>query len=85
MLRTMPCHHRREVIAARGADLRLISPVFPTRSHPGAPVLGAVRAGLMIRGERASLIALGGMTRERARRMAALGFDGWAAIDAFAR
>ena len=32
-----------------GADAVLLSPVFPTRSHPGAPVLGPVRFRLLAR------------------------------------
>lgn len=68
-------------LAARlGADGVLLSPVFPTRSHPGASVLGAARFGLLARQSRLPVIALGGMSAKRAR---ALGWCRWAAIDAF--
>ncbi len=66
-------------LAARlEADAVLLSPVFPTRSHPGAPVLGAARFGLLARQSRLPVIALGGMSAPKAR---ALGWPRWAAID----
>lgn len=73
-------HSWRELGVAHrtGASLVLVSPVFATRSHPGAQVLGGVRARLLARAARAPVIFLGGMTRARARR---LGPHGWAAID----
>jgi len=61
-----------------GAALVLLSPVLPTRSHPGAAPLGAVRFLLLARRAAVPVIALGGMDRRRARRLP--GF-GWAAID----
>ena len=66
-------------LAARlGADAALLSPVFPTRSHPGGASLGPVRFRLLARQSRVPVIALGGMTPHRAR---ALGWARWAAID----
>jgi thiamine-phosphate pyrophosphorylase len=66
-------------LAARlGADAALLSPVFPTATHPGGAVLGPVRFRLLARQSRLPVIALGGMTAERAR---ALGWPCWAAID----
>ena len=66
-------------LAARlGADAALLSPVFPTRSHPGGATLGAVRFRLLARQTRLPVIALGGMSAARAR---ALGWSHWAAID----
>lgn len=66
-------------LAARlGADAALLSPVFPTRSHPGGALLGPVRFRLLARQSRLPVIALGGMTPQRAR---ALGWPRWAAID----
>ena len=63
------------------ADLVLLSPVFPTRSHPGAATLGPVRFGSMALGRRVA--ALGGMDAQRFKRLRYLGAYGWAAIDAF--
>jgi thiamine-phosphate pyrophosphorylase len=86
LLRTAPAHDRREIVAAMrgGADLILVSPLFATRSHPGAPTLGRVRFGLMIRGA-GRVAALGGMDAERFCRLRGLGVYGWAAIDAWSR
>lgn len=82
-LRTAPAHDRRELLEARrnGADLIFLSPVFATRSHPGAASLGIVRFGLIARGG-GSIVALGGMNPVRAKRLRRLGSHGWAAIDA---
>jgi len=57
------------------ADWLLLSPVFPTRSHPGATVLGPWRfAALAARAGR-PVLALGGMTPALARRVPrAMGF-----------
>lgn len=83
--RLYPVHDRAEIVAAEraGAALLLLSPVFPTRSHPGARTLGPVRFALLARTARTPVIALGGMTSGRARRLKALGARGWAAIDAW--
>lgn len=60
------------------ADAVLLSPVFPTRSHPNAPTLGPARFRLMASHARMPVIALGGMTGPNARR---LGWPRWAGID----
>jgi thiamine-phosphate pyrophosphorylase len=66
-------------LAARlWADAALLSPVFPTRSHPGGAVLGPVRFRLLAGQARLPVIALGGMSAKRAR---ALDWPRWAAID----
>lgn len=79
---TAPVHSMRERIAAErnGAQLIFVSPVFPTASHPGARALGRSRFGLLIRGSRVPVVALGGMTRKRARSLSAFKIYGWAAI-----
>ncbi|QNE33478.1 thiamine phosphate synthase [Sphingomonas sp. NBWT7] len=80
---TAPVHDWREAKAARRqrVDAAFVSPVFTTRSHPGAGALGVRRATHLARGLPMVRIALGGMT---ARRFCTLhGFDGWAAIDAW--
>ncbi|MES2444063.1 MAG: thiamine phosphate synthase [Pseudomonadota bacterium] len=84
-LRTESAHSRREAVAAarRGADAVFVSPVFATRSHPGARALGPVRFGLMARELGVPVIALGGMDAKRGRRLRGLGASGWAAIDAW--
>jgi thiamine-phosphate pyrophosphorylase len=83
-LKSAPVHNPRERIAAEraGADMIFASPVFATRSHPQARGLGPVQFGLMVRGCRIPIIALGGMTAKRAKALKAFGIVGWAAIDA---
>jgi len=76
LLRLVTVHSLREMARARRADAVLLSPVFPTRSHPGGRVLGPVRFRLMAGHARVPVIALGGMARARAR-----GIARWAAID----
>ena len=84
---TAPVHSVRERIAAEraGAKLVFVSPVFATASHPGATPLGRVRFGLLIRGSKCPVVALGGMNARRARELAAFKIHGWAGIDAFKR
>ncbi|WP_374145958.1 thiamine phosphate synthase [Sphingomonas sp. 28-63-12] len=84
-IRSWPAHGRREVIAGgrAGADAILISPVFATRSHPGARMLGAVRAAALATLVPGRAIALGGAGPRSLRRLAPAGFEGWAAIDAW--
>jgi len=85
LLRSIACHSRPDLIAARrgGADLQLVSPVFATRSHPQARALGRSRLGLLIAGEPKGVVALGGMNKPRARSLCPLGIIRWAAIDAW--
>lgn len=82
LLRLCTVHSAREIAAARraGADAVLLSPVFATRSHPGARPLGPVRFRLLATLSGAPVIALGGMNRRRAGR---LKWRKWAAIDGF--
>lgn len=82
-LRLATAHSLQEIAAAAraGADAILLSPVYPTRSHPGGKVLGPVRFLMLARRSPLPVIALGGMTRARA---AHLPVHGWAAIDGLA-
>lgn len=76
-------HSVREGRVARrkGAEALLVSPVHPTRTHPGARSLGVLRAARIARAVGLPAIALGGMTARRFKRLKPLGFVGWAAID----
>lgn len=59
------CHTAEEVLRAEqlGLDYVLLGPVQPTRSHPGAPVLGwDGLAGVLERGFSVPVFALGGLT-----------------------
>lgn len=82
---TASAHNAREMAEAfrRGAHLVFLSPVFPTRSHPGAPVLGAVRFGLIARRARGPVLALGGVGPRAMQRLGPLGAAGYGAIDAW--
>jgi thiamine-phosphate pyrophosphorylase len=82
LLRLVTVHSLREIGRARRADAVLLSPVFPTRSHPGGAVLGPVRFRLVAAGSPAPVVALGGMDKARAR---GVDWPRWAAIDAFLR
>ncbi|HEX5181932.1 MAG TPA: thiamine phosphate synthase [Allosphingosinicella sp.] len=84
-LRTASAHDRAELKAAEraGAALVFLSPVFPTRSHPGARTLGRLRFGLIARDAQIPVIALGGMDSRRWRSLRPLGAYGWAGIDAW--
>jgi thiamine-phosphate pyrophosphorylase len=86
-LASAPVHDLREIRAAEraGARLLFLSPVFATRSHPNAFPLGPLRFARLVRQTRLPVIALGGMTAARARRLGASGLYGWAAIDAWTR
>lgn len=75
-------HSLRELRRIGRAQAVLLSPVFPTRSHPGARTLGALQFRLLAARSPVPVIALGGMDARRARR---LKWPRWAAIDAFLR
>ncbi|EGD57636.1 thiamine monophosphate synthase [Novosphingobium nitrogenifigens DSM 19370] len=83
-LRLATAHDMGELAGAARArvDAVLLSPVFPTRSHPGAKGLGPLRFALMARQCPLPVLALGGMDRRRAERLRAYGF---AAIDGLSR
>ncbi|MEW9855102.1 thiamine phosphate synthase [Novosphingobium sp. M1R2S20] len=84
LLRLVTAHSLREIGEANRirADAVLLSPVHPTRTHPGAPSLGPVRYRLLAARSRVPVIALGGMNASRAR---ALGARHWAAIESLAQ
>jgi thiamine-phosphate pyrophosphorylase len=87
MLVTMPVHDVREARRAHRAhaDGVFVSPLHPTRSHPGAPALGRAAWLRLARLAGGQAFALGGMTPARARalqRASGIGV-GWAAIDAW--
>ncbi|ABC24427.1 Thiamine monophosphate synthase [Rhodospirillum rubrum ATCC 11170] len=90
-------HDAPAMIRARrlGCALIVLSPLFPTASHPGARGLGARRAALLIHrlaarrapagsraGKAPAVIALGGISTLSFRRLAGCGFGGIAGISA---
>lgn len=80
LIKCVTAHSWKEIVAAdrAGADAIFLSPVFATRSHADAKPLGPVRFRLLAAKAKAPVVALGGMTCERAQR---LGWPRWAAID----
>lgn len=83
MLHSAPAHDAREMIAAQrgAADILFLSPLFATRSHPGAANLGRVRFAALARRASAPVMALGGVTRAHRHGLRGMGADGWGAID----
>jgi len=83
-VKAISAHNRSELHAAAssGATMVLLSPVFPTRSHPGARTLGRTRFSALARESKLPVIALGGMDGRRARSLPAYG---WAGIDGWIR
>ncbi|MBI4808504.1 MAG: Nudix family hydrolase [Nitrosomonadales bacterium] len=59
------CHNAEELRRAEmlGCDFALLSPVLPTRSHPGAPHLGWEKFAAMAAGSSIPVYALGGLNR----------------------
>jgi thiamine-phosphate pyrophosphorylase len=67
----------------RRAPIILLSPIFPTRSHPDWQPMPRMRAATLARLVDRRAIALGGMDARRYAKIARLGFIGWAGISAF--
>ena len=63
MMWAASCHNREELLKAAelGADFAVLSPVLPTRSHPGAPTLGWEGFADACRQLPMPVFALGGM------------------------
>lgn len=76
------CHTREQLLHAAhiGADFVTLSPVLPTTSHPGAPVLGWQAFAELASLARMPVYALGGMTRAHCATARSHGAHGIAAI-----
>jgi thiamine-phosphate pyrophosphorylase len=66
---------------ARVADFTLLSPVFATRSHPGAITLGPLRFASLCRQSPVRVVALGGINGATASLLHGARHSGLAAID----
>jgi thiamine-phosphate diphosphorylase len=79
------CHSAAELALAQrlGADFACLSPVLPTRSHPGAPSLGFERFAKLAGDCGIPVYALGGLGPEDLDRVVAAGGYGVAGISAF--
>jgi thiamine-phosphate pyrophosphorylase len=80
-LLTASVHSLAALRRAAKVDAVFLSPVFPTRSHPGRAALTAVRANLIARLARVPVYALGGVDAGNAGLLSAA-FAGIAAIGA---
>jgi thiamine-phosphate pyrophosphorylase len=82
---TASVHSVPQAVAAVRAGARLLfaSPLFPTRSHPGGRVMPRAVFAAIVRAVPVPVVALGGMTPRRMRRVAPLGAYGLAGIDLF--
>jgi len=69
------CHDADELKQARkcGADFALLSPVFPTTSHPAALHLGEKRFHTLASTASLPVVALGGITQENRKELAGFG------------
>jgi thiamine-phosphate pyrophosphorylase len=72
-----------ELAKTDGASLVFVSPVYPTRSHPGRKPLYRPSALRIARAAGVPAIALGGVNSLKAARLEREGFYGWAGIDAW--
>ena len=80
LLTIATAHDVREIGQANRAqaDAVMLSPAFPTNSHVGEAYLGSTRFRMLAKQAQMPVIALGGMTAERAKE---LNWPRWAAID----
>jgi thiamine-phosphate pyrophosphorylase len=86
LLHSAAVHNRTELAHAkrRRVDMILISPLFATNSHRGQRPLGRLAFNrLAAQANGTKVIALGGVTRQKARGLNPRLIHGWAAIDAF--
>ena len=67
----------------RRTPLVILSPLYPTLSHPDWEPFTRMRAAALARLANRKLTALGGMNERRFRRIQRLGFVAWAGISAF--
>ena len=83
LLVSASAHDETEVRTAKGmADFIFVSPVFPTRSHPGQHTLGLEGFAALARRTWKPVIVMGGVDAAKFDELAESGAYGWAAIDA---
>ncbi len=81
-LLTVAAHGSNDLRQARkiGAAAALLSPIFPTASHPGQRPLGPMRCAAMVRDTTVAVIALGGVTAKTINALRGTGCRGIAGI-----
>lgn len=82
---TSSAHSRADAVRARrgGAGVIFISPLFETRSHPGATPLGVLRALLLSSNVNATRLTLGGIHAPNVRRIPVPQMVGFGGIGCF--
>ncbi|WND03642.1 thiamine phosphate synthase [Temperatibacter marinus] len=82
---TVACHDQQALHRAEELKLTmaLVSPVFPTSSHPGAPVLGIDMLTNLSANAKIELAALGGITKDTAPLLKNLSLSAIAGVSAF--
>jgi len=75
MIISASCHGSEELEQAMryGVNFTLLSPVFPTSSHPQALPLGLSRFMRLVKGTNLPVVALGGITSENRKELAGSG------------
>jgi len=66
-----------------GADFVIFGPVWPSPSHPGRDPQGIEALAAVVKAVGLPVLAIGGVTRDRARECLAAGASGYAAIRMF--
>lgn len=79
---SIAAHSPRALARARfmGADLAILAPVLPTKSHPGGGTIGPLRAANWIARAGGPVLVLGGISAQTASRLLPCGAAGLAAI-----
>ncbi len=79
------CHSAASLMKSNnlGVAFAFISPLFPTRSHPGARHLPVHSIAPFLRKLEIPVLGLGGITPERWRQINQMGLQGFGAIDLF--
>ena len=82
---SVACHSIADLYRAQtlGADMAYLSPLYPTRSHPGQRVLPPLALAAYIRRLKIPVYGLGGVDWRRSQQLEALGFSGFGAISLF--
>ena len=80
---SMAVHGEQDLLNAEAASLLIVSPVFATRSHPGAPTLGVAGLDAIAARTSAPVFALGGIDCGSAPALIGSRAAGLAAIGAF--
>jgi thiamine-phosphate pyrophosphorylase len=79
---TVAAHSLRALSHSHDADAALLSPIFSTKSHPGAASLGTIKLRLAAQQSRRPVYALGGIDAVSVRKLQGAKLAGIAAIGA---